>query len=242
MKDILSIIIILGVFSFIISLCQFLSKGNNKPQPAKPQPIKHLPANNLVVDHFLFIDVETANKNPASICAVAIATMHAGQIKAKRWFVRPPSNDFCFSDLHGITWDMVKSAPTFDVIWSTELLPRITGKTVVAHYAHFDISAILSALDYYRVPYKDTFTTSDTCILARHLLPNLPNHKLDTLAAHFGIKLDHHNPLSDVMVCANIFNLLLQIYPNQVMSYLSVASLYRDKSSYNADFFDDNLF
>ena len=213
------------------------SSSNSIP----PVVHKTLPVDNHVVEKFVFVDVETANKDKTSICAVAVSTIHAGRISSKRWFVRPPKNDFYFTYLHGITWDMVKDAPTFDEIWTTELLPRFSGKAVVAHYAHFDISAILDTLDYYHIPYKD-FCCSDTCILARCLIPSLSNHKLNTLTDHFGIKLDHHNPLSDVAACANIFNILLQTFPDQVMTYLSMASLYRNKSTYNADFFGKDIF
>ena len=40
--------------------------------------------------------------------------------------------------------------------------------------------------------------------LSRFLLPGLPNHRLSTLAALFGINLKHHQAQSDAVACAEI--------------------------------------
>lgn len=47
----------------------------------------------------------------------------------------------------------------------------------------------------------------DTIPLAKHLVPGLPNHKLDTLLAHFAIKqpADRHRAYADVDVTAQVF-------------------------------------
>ncbi|MGW5689186.1 3'-5' exonuclease [Nonomuraea sp. NPDC003754] len=47
----------------------------------------------------------------------------------------------------------------------------------------------------------------DTIPLAKYLVPGLPNHKLDTLLAHFAIKqpTDRHRAYSDVEVTAQVF-------------------------------------
>tara|TARA_Y100000310_G_scaffold243676_1_gene248234 strand:- start:12352 stop:12927 length:576 start_codon:yes stop_codon:yes gene_type:complete len=44
-----------------------------------------------------------------------------------------------------------------------------------------------------------------TLKLARENLKQLPNHKLDTIADHYNIKLDHHEALSDAIACAEIY-------------------------------------
>lgn len=44
-----------------------------------------------------------------------------------------------------------------------------------------------------------------TMQLARKNLPELPNHKLDTVASHIGIpNINHHDALNDAKVCADI--------------------------------------
>ncbi|MEU6562617.1 3'-5' exonuclease [Nocardia nova] len=47
----------------------------------------------------------------------------------------------------------------------------------------------------------------DTIPLAKHLVPDLPNHKLDTLLAHFAIPMpaDRHRAAADVDVTAQVF-------------------------------------
>ncbi|MGW5689038.1 3'-5' exonuclease [Nonomuraea sp. NPDC003754] len=47
----------------------------------------------------------------------------------------------------------------------------------------------------------------DTIPLAKHLIPSLPSHKLDTLLAHFAIKqpADRHRAYADVNVTAQVF-------------------------------------
>ena len=216
-----------------------IQSGKNITTPAKTSH-KNLPVNNKVIERFRFVDVETANKNPNSICAIAVAKMENGHISSKRWLVKPPTKDFIFSDLHGITYDMVKDCPTFDIIWKNYAFPYLQpGKyTLVAHYAHFDINSIFQTLKYYNVQYNDIFTVSDSCIIARRLLPSLPNHKLNTLANHFKIQLKHHDPLSDVMACANIFNLFIQTNCEKVISWMSTANVYANKSLYNKEFFN----
>jgi len=203
------------------------------------QNSKILPVNNALINRHCFIDVETANEDPTSICSIAIAHCENGQISAKQWLVKPPSNRFSFTHIHGITYDMVKNSPTFDVIWTTYVLPYISNKVLVAHYAHFDINAIFKTLDFYKITPDPLMSVNDTCILARTILPNLPNHKLPTLANHFNLKLNHHNALSDVMVCANIFNLFVQTNSQEVIASLMPANLVADKKSYNMFFFDN---
>lgn len=44
-----------------------------------------------------------------------------------------------------------------------------------------------------------------TMQLARRMFPELPNHKLDTVASHIGIpNISHHDALNDAKVCADI--------------------------------------
>jgi DNA polymerase-3 subunit epsilon len=51
----------------------------------------------------------------------------------------------------------------------------------------------------------------DTVSLAKHVCPNLLNHKLDTLAQHFGIRIpqDRHRALPDVELTVGVFLALI---------------------------------
>ncbi|MGW1769350.1 exonuclease domain-containing protein [Streptomyces sp. NPDC002073] len=53
----------------------------------------------------------------------------------------------------------------------------------------------------------------DTIPLAKHLVPGLPNYKLDTLLAHFSIPqpADRHRAYADVDVTAQVFLHLVSV-------------------------------
>ena len=226
------LILVIGVFLII-------SKLSSTQQPVRPTSTPPKKINLTTGEGFFFIDVETANKNPNSICAIAIATISNGVINSKCWFVKPPTDEFTFSNIHNITYNDVKDSATFDIVWKKYVLPLIGDRPIVAHYAHFDINAIFSTLDYYHVAYDNNHLVTNTCIIARHLLPQLPNHKLPTLANHFHLNLEHHNPLSDVTACSNLLNLFFNFYgPAKVMMYIRPALLFADKKLYNELFFD----
>lgn len=161
--------------------------------------IQHLP--------FMALDVETANKNLNSICQISIAWVEENQIYGIQFPIKPPSNKFEFTYLHGITWDMVKDARPFDEVWDSRIAPILKTNILGAHYANFDMKAIEASynasgkwLDVLKI------TVRDSCLLARRYFPNLPNHKLPTVCQHLGISLNHHNSLSDAMACAEIIN------------------------------------
>ena len=40
--------------------------------------------------------------------------------------------------------------------------------------------------------------------MSRRLLPQLPDHKLNTLCAYLGLELDHHRAGSDSLACGEI--------------------------------------
>lgn len=69
---------------------------------------------------FIVLDIETANYNPASICQIGIVVLDDFKITQKiEYLIKPTPNVFVekFSNLHGITSDMVEDAPTFNVVW-----------------------------------------------------------------------------------------------------------------------------
>ena len=43
-----------------------------------------------------------------------------------------------------------------------------------------------------------------TVQLSRRCYPHLPNHRLDTVSAYLGLRLDHHQAGSDSRACAEI--------------------------------------
>jgi len=67
---------------------------------------------------FIAIDFETANHYRNSACAVGIVKVKNKKIvKKAAYLIRPPTNFFSFTHIHGITWSKVKKKPTFDRLW-----------------------------------------------------------------------------------------------------------------------------
>lgn len=58
----------------------------------------------------------------------------------------------------------------------------------------------------------------DTIPLAKHIVPSLPNYKLDTLLAHFSIKqpADRHRAYADVDITAQVFFRLINAAADQL--------------------------
>ncbi len=154
---------------------------------------------------FTAIDFETANPNPQSACAVGLACVRDGCIvETFDSLIRPTASEFWsgFIAIHGIRPAMVIDAPSFAELWP-ELETRIGDTPLVAHNAPFDRRVMEACLGEMGQP---PLATEWICTvrLARRQLPDLPNHKLNTVAAYYNLDLDHHNAASDAIVAAQL--------------------------------------
>ena len=138
---------------------------------------------------FTSLDFETANPSRVSICAAGLAVFEDGElVESPYWLVRPPKPHGWFRDdfieCHGLTHLDVLDAPEFLAI-APELLERLTcADIVIAHNAQFDYLC--------------------TCHLARRVWPDLPNHRLNTLAAHIGHEFYHHQAQADAEAAGRV--------------------------------------
>ena len=112
--------------------------------------------------------------------------------------------------IHGLTSEVLNDAPTFPEI-ADELSQQLAGRVLVAHNALFDWSMI--SREYARmggqVPVEQRLCT---IVLARDLRLPLENHKLGTLASHFGvIPRQAHHALDDARVLAEVFQPSLRL-------------------------------
>jgi DNA polymerase-3 subunit epsilon len=152
---------------------------------------------------FAAIDFETASGAQASACSLGIAVVEGGEIVArKEWLIRPPSLYFSPYNIrvHGITPEMVESAPEFDALWP-EIESEIGERVLVAHNAPFDMGVLRATMLRYGVwSVKMRFLCS--CALSRRCWPELERHSLDALAREFGISFRHHNAKEDAVAAA----------------------------------------
>lgn len=152
---------------------------------------------------FTAIDFETANSQRNSACQLGLVVVENGTITdSQAWLIKPPSTIFTFTGIHGITYEAVKDQPSFQELWAT-IQPYIAGRTLAAHNAPFDVGVLRAVLSHYRLPVPG-FQIMDSLIIARRTWPALPNHKLDTVAGHLKVALQHHDAASDARACAEI--------------------------------------
>lgn len=161
---------------------------------------------------FAAIDVETANAQRASICAVGIAIVDEGEVtEGHHWLARPPDGYQDFSPfntrIHGIRAADVSDAQAF-----SSLMPQVSDLLndlpVVAHNASFDIGAIRLACLASDTP-MPTLHYSCTMALSRATL-QLPSYSLPFCADALGINMGrHHDALADAVAAARIALALL---------------------------------
>ncbi len=153
--------------------------------------------------HFTAIDFETANTKPDSACALGIAVVEDGRVvERKSWLIRPPTDEFSFTYIHGLTWQKVAGAPDFGELWP-QIGPYLTGRRLAAHNARFDLGVFFALIRQYRIGFWRG-QAIDSVAVARKIWPELPNHQLHTVAAHLNIPLQHHDACSDANACAEI--------------------------------------
>lgn len=161
---------------------------------------------------FIAIDVETANNEASSICAIGAVKVRDGVVADSYYSLVKPEPEYynyhCVK-VHGITEKDTENAPTFDRVWS-HISAWGEGLPMVAHNARFDRGCISAACRVYRLDAPGEF--HDTLAAARAKVPRsmCGRHSLDALCDFFGINLyQHHNALADAEACAKLATILL---------------------------------
>ncbi len=157
---------------------------------------------------FTAIDFETATGKRNSACAVGIITVEKGEITDEyHTLIQPPNNEYFWRniDVHGITEDDTEDAPVFPDIYP-EIRKRLTGKTVVAHNESFDRSVLKNTMLYYSLDYSE-LNLSDpwVCTLKIYRAKGYKPASLDACCKKEGIRLQHHEALSDAKGCAKLY-------------------------------------
>lgn len=155
------------------------------------------------------IDFETAWYQPHSSIALGISRIKDGVVvETKSWMYRPPGRRIYirpdFIAIHGIRPEHLEDKPDFSGVWE-EIAPYLeTASMLVAHNAWFDRNVLYGTAEHYGINLP-AFDWNCTVRIARATWPDLENHKLNTVAAHLGIALNHHDAASDAEACANIY-------------------------------------
>lgn len=161
----------------------------------------------------LFYDVETANaKNIGSICAVGWELYSDDERIDGGYSLIDPQGRFSKNntEIHGITAEMVKGAPTFAEYWETVLKRKMEKAVVIAHSAGFDMSATEQALFSGNEIDPGIFYIDSLEVLKNSV--DLPSYKLAELAKMAGYEYMQHRADEDVK--ALVF--VLQYYKEQL--------------------------
>lgn len=175
---------------------------DNRTEPtASPSP---WPA--AYPDGYAVVDVETTGLGRDDrIVSAAVYRLDArGEVQDHWYSPVNPLRDPGPVWIHGLTSAMLADAPLFPEI-AAELAERLAGRVLVAHNAVFDWSML--AREYARAksaaPVEQRLCT---IVLAKELRLPLANHKLESLAAHYGvIQQRAHHALDDARVLAEAF-------------------------------------
>ena len=162
---------------------------------------------------FVVFDIETTGLKAehADIIEIGAVKIVDGRIVDRfQTFVNDgvviPSN---ITALTGITNDMLRGAPPLRQVLNS-FKRFCEGCCLVAHNARFDVGFIHHHSEKYGVAFSEPY--ADTLMLARYLLHDLPNHKLDTLCEHFGVRLEnHHRAIDDAAATGEVFLKLLDL-------------------------------
>lgn len=158
-------------------------------------------------DEIIVFDLETtglSSQNDRIIEIGAVKLKNSEIVDEFQTFVdpeRPISAQT--TDLTGITEEMLAGAPKEKE--AIERFIEFAGNGVlVAHNASFDTAFVRMVCERHGINYR--FNSVDTVGLCRAAMPNLKNHKLDTVAKEFKLgDFNHHRAIDDARVLAKIF-------------------------------------
>ncbi|MCQ4206153.1 DEDDh family exonuclease [Streptomyces longispororuber] len=172
----------------------------------RPTPASAAPWPTAYPQGYAVVDVETTGlSRDDRIISAAVYRLDAqGEVQDHWYTLVNPERDPGPVWIHGLTTDVLKGAPLFPEI-AEEFAARLDGRVLVAHNAVFDWSMI--AREYARAqrtaPVRQRLCT---IALSKELGLPLPNHKLESLAAHFGVVQERaHHALDDARVLAEAF-------------------------------------
>lgn len=147
------------------------------------------------------------------------------------WYIKPPI-DLKITSFDtrqtGIHMNDVLDAPSAEIaILKFDELISNKDYMFIAQNARYEAS-IISRLSK-ECKYIKDIPFIDTIVLAKNLIPNLPNYKLDTLASYFSISIpnNRHRALPDVKLTVQVFLNLIIISKKNKKNIIYNTDLYR---------------
>ncbi|MCQ2451817.1 MAG: PolC-type DNA polymerase III [Oscillospiraceae bacterium] len=171
------------------------------------------PVTGSLQDGIVVFDIETTGLDSQKdrITEIGAVLLKNGEETARyQTFVNPersiPAN---ITALTGIRDSDVADAPSQEQA-VRDFLAFVGDRPVAAHNAGFDVGFIYEACQRYGIEYEPAYV--DTLALARSLMPELKNHKLDTVANKLSLPQFNHHRASDDAVTAGLILAKMQEY------------------------------
>lgn len=154
---------------------------------------------------FVAIDVETANPDMASICAVGLCRFADGRPVSSALFLVDPQDEFdtINVEIHGITPEMVAGKPTLPIMLGV-LRDQLRGHTLV-HHTHFDRVALARAAERHGHLGIDC-RWLDSARVVRRAWPevSLSGYGLAQIAKRCGVTFAHHDAREDARAAGEV--------------------------------------
>lgn len=161
---------------------------------------------------YAIVDIETTGGYAENHRVTEIAIYHHDGMQITdhyRTLINPGRSIPQFiTGLTGITYEMVKEAPSFESI-AAELHGWLKDRVFVAHNAHFDYSFLKKEFESTGISWSARKLC--TVRLSRKIIPGLRSYGLGTLAQSLGVVItDRHRAGGDAQATARIFDILLK--------------------------------
>ena len=180
---------------------------------------------------FVVFDVETTGSKipPSRLVEIGAYRVSRGRIVSEfSSLVNPrvPIPPF-ISSLTGISDSMVAAAPVFEGIVE-DLLDFVGRSVLVAHNSSFDVRFLNYEVGRAYPGRKMCNAEMCTVSLSRRVVPSLANHRLHTVAEHFGVPIrNRHRASGDARATAEVFIYLLEMLREQGVGDIAAARHFR---------------
>lgn len=168
------------------------------------------------------VDFETANWSRASACAVGMTLVRDGVVVDRlSTYIQPPDGGGFHpynTSLHGITAEMVRSAPQWPLALA-QIMDFASGRTLVAHNAAFDMGVIRDACTASAVPWPEA-RYACTLVVSR-LTWRLLTYRLPFVADAAGVAMgNHHDAQADADTAAHVMISAMRLHQTDTIDDL----------------------
>ena len=153
----------------------------------------------MPITDYIALDVETANSDFASICAIDLVHFKQGEVFKSLTILVDPDDDFSPANIaiHGIRPEDVAGKPTMATVFP--VINAALQDAAIVHHSPFDRTALARAA----IKYGSTGLPCvwvDSCQIARRVWPDFKGnggHGLAHLCQSFEIAFKHHDAAED---------------------------------------------